>query len=186
LRLVFLKLSVMLLLAVLTEKAGAQGCSIVLKITNPASVCSPSTVDLTSDAVTAGSTNGLILSYYINSQLSIPVTSPTKVGAGTYFIKGTLTGYCAGFAVATVTVTVLEKPKVVIPNPVIRREGANVNLTLPQVTSGSDAGLIFSYWNNTESTSPFLTPASAGVGVYYIKGTATSGCSSIQSITVSD
>lgn len=182
----FLKLSVMLLLAVLTEKVGAHGNTLTLKIKDLEPVCYPSTVDLTSTAMTAGSTEGLQFSYYFDRECTAPVSNPTKVGDGTYYIKGNLTGYCTMSVTCIVKVTVLEKPKVVIPNPVIKREGVNVNLTLPQVTAGSDAGLIYSYWYNAESTNPILTPASTGVGVYYIMGTTSSGCSSVQSITVSD
>lgn len=183
---VLLKLSVIVILSVLTENIQAQGCSIILKINNPAPVCSPSTVDLTSSAVTSGSTTSLIFYYYMDPELTILVPSPAKVSAGIYYIKGVLTGYCAGFAVATVRATVLEKPKVVIPNPVIKREGGNVDLTLAQITAGSDAGLIFSYWYDAELTRPFLTPQSTGIGVYFIKGTSSNGCADSQSITIND
>jgi len=184
--LVFLKLSVIAILLIMTENVQAQGRSVTFKIKDPAPVCSPSTVDLTSEAMTAGSTEELQFSYYFDRECTAPVPNPKKVGDGTYYIKGTLKGNYTLSVNGKVKVTISEKPIVVIPNSVIKREGVNVNLTLPQVTAGSDAGLIYSYWYNTEVTSQFLTPTSAGVGVYYIKGTATSGCSSIQSITVSD
>jgi large repetitive protein len=184
--LAFLKLSVIVILSILTEGVQAQGCSIILKIKDPSPVCSPSTVDLTPDAVTSGSTNGLIFYYYSDPDLTMSIPSPTKVGAGTYYIKGVLTGSCKGFAVASVKATVLAKPNVVIPNPVIKRAGGNVDLTLPQITAGSDAGLSFSYWYDTELTRPFLSPQSATNGVYFIKGTSNNGCSDTQSITVND
>ncbi|MCX6237101.1 MAG: hypothetical protein NTY07_05995 [Bacteroidia bacterium] len=85
---VFLKLSVIVILSVLTENVQAQGCSIILKISNPSPVCSPSTVDLTLDAVTAGSTTGLILYYYLNPELTITVSSPAKVNAEHIISKG--------------------------------------------------------------------------------------------------
>jgi len=186
LRLAFLKLSVIVILSILSEGIQAQGCSIILKIKDPVPVCSPSTVDLTSAAVTAGSTNGLVFSYYIDPTLTTVVPSPDKVNAGTYYIKGVLTGSCKGFAVASVNAIVLAKPNVVIPNPVIKRMGGNVDLTLPQITTGSDAGLTFSYWYDVALTIPFLSPQTAGNGNYFIKGISNNGCSDSQSITVND
>ena len=183
---VLTKSLVIIILCILTESAQAQGCSIVLKIKDPATVCSPSTVDLTSDVITAGSTNGLIFSYYMNPELTIPVPSPAKVTNGIYYIKGVLRGVCNGFVVSSINAKVNEKPKVVIPNPVIKRVNENADLTLPQITLGSDAGLTFSYWSDAALTIPLLTPQSAGVGTYYIKGISVSGCYSFQSITVSD
>jgi len=184
--LAFLKLSVIIILSILTEGAQAQGCSIALKIKDPIPVCSPFTVDLTSDAVTSGSTSGLLLSYYMDPALTTIVPSPDKVNAGTYYIKGVLTGSCKGFAVASVKAIVLAKPNVVIPNPVIKRMGGNVDLTLPQITAGSDAGLTFSYWYDAALTNPFLSSQSAGNGIYFIKGISNNGCSDSQSITVND
>jgi len=182
----FLKLSVIIILSILSESIHAQGCSITLKIKDPVPVCSPSTVDLTSAAVTTGSTNGLVFSYYIDPALTTVVPSPDKVNAGTYYIKGVLTGSCKGFAVASVNAFVLAKPNVVIPNPVIKRLGGTIDLTLPQVTAGSDAGLTFSYWYDAALTSPFLSPQSAGNGNYFIKGISNNGCSDSQPITVND
>ena len=183
---VLFKSLLILVFGILAESVQAQGCSIILKINNPAPVCSPSTVDLTSDAITSGSTGGLKFNYYLNTELTLQVPSPTNVSAGTYYIKGILNGYCAGFAVVAVTVTVLEKPRLMIPDPVIKRGGANVDLTISQVTAGSDSGLTFSYWDDAALMKPFPSPQSAGVGTYFIKGTSVNGCFDYKSITVND
>jgi hypothetical protein len=183
---IIIKSLVIIILTILTESVQAQGCSVILKIKDPAPVCSPSTVDLTSEEITAGSTSGLKFSYYLNPELTIPVPSPAKVNNGTYYIKGVLSGLCNGFVVSAIHATVNVAPKVIIPNPVIKRVSATVDLTLPQITTGSEAGLTFSYWNDATLTNPILTPKTTGLGIYFIKGTSASGCSSFQSVTISD
>jgi len=171
---------------ILSESVQGQGCSVVLKISDPAPVCSPLTVDLTADAITDGSTNGLTYTYYSNPELTILVPSPTKVKAGIYYIKGVLAGSCNGFVVASVEVKVNDKPKVIVPNPVIKSVNGSVDLTSALITSGSDNGLIFSYWYDAASTKSLSSPQSTVNGEYYIKGTSGNGCFDIQLITVND
>jgi len=58
--------------------------------------CSGTTADLTLPEVTAGSTPGLILTYWQDSTATSALASPKSVGAGRYFIKGgTPTGKCS-------------------------------------------------------------------------------------------
>lgn len=64
-----------------------------LVITNPKAVNDPSTVDITVPAVTAGSTPGLIYTYFTDSLGIIPLTDPTNISVpGTYYVKGTNAG----------------------------------------------------------------------------------------------
>ena len=55
-----------------------------LTITNPATVCAPSTVDITASSITAGSSDLGTNTYYTDTTLSALVTDATSVGAGTY------------------------------------------------------------------------------------------------------
>ncbi|MCW3089832.1 MAG: hypothetical protein JWP81_901 [Ferruginibacter sp.] len=78
-----------------------------LNITNPASVCAPTTVNLTAPAVTAGSSTGT-LTYWTNATATIPLANPgavSTIGINTiYYIK--LTNSFGCFVIKPVTVTV--------------------------------------------------------------------------------
>ena len=151
-------------------------------ITNPAAVCSPSTVNLTLGAVTTGSTAGLTYTYWTNAAATTSYSTPTTAGAGTYYIKGTTAAGC--FDIKPVTVTVNPSPTVVITNPAPACSPATVNLTLAGVTAGSTPGLTYTYWTNAGATTSYPTPATAGNGTYYIKGTTAAGCFDIKPVTV--
>lgn len=80
----------------------------VVTITDPAAVCSPSTVDLTSPSVTTGSTAGLTFTYWTNPAATAQYATPTAATTGTYYIKGTNAALCSD--VKPVNVSVLQTP----------------------------------------------------------------------------
>ena len=150
-------------------------------ITNPALVCSSSAVDLTAAAVTAGSSSGLVFTYWKDAGATIALETPSAAAApGTYYIKGTATGGCS--TTKPVVITANPAPTLVISNPAAVCTPATVNLTSGEVTAGSTPGLIYTYWTDPGATSAYSTPSAAITGTYYIKGTTSLACSDIKPV----
>lgn len=80
----------------------------VVVITNPPTICSNETADLTLPAVTAGSDNNLTFTYWTNLEATIPYPTPEAATEGTYYIMGTTTG--GYYTIRTVVVTADQMP----------------------------------------------------------------------------
>lgn len=88
------------------HQATPMACALV--ITNPTAVCVPATINLTSPAVTAGSTAGT-LTYWTNAAATIPLANPAAVTtSGTYYIKTTDATNCTD--IKPVIVTIYRQP----------------------------------------------------------------------------
>uniref|UniRef100_UPI0025DADDCD Ig-like domain-containing protein n=1 Tax=Flavobacterium sp. TaxID=239 RepID=UPI0025DADDCD len=155
----------------------------VLTITNPPAACSPTAVNITLPAVTAGSTGGGTLSYWTNAAATTALANPTAVGtSGTYYIKSSL-GSCSD--IKPVVVTITTTPVLSITNPPAVCSPSTVNITLSFVTAGSTGGGTLSYWTNAAATTTLANPtAVATSGTYYIKSTVGT-CFDIKPVTVS-
>lgn len=151
---------------------------------NPAAVCSPSTVDLTTAAVTTGSDAALTFTYFSNAAATTALSNPNAVAtSGTYFIKGTNANGCS--AVTPVTVTINPLPVLIITNPASVCNPTTVDITASAVTTGSDSGLTLSYWSDSAATTSLTTPGAVTTsGTYYIKAVNTNGCEKIMPVIV--
>jgi gliding motility-associated-like protein len=148
----------------------------VLTLNDPASVCSPATVDITDPSVT--STTIGTLAYYTDALFTTVLTNPTAVGNGTYYVVAT-NGLCTDNG--SVTVTVTGTPVLTLNNPAIACSPATVDITNPAVSS-TTAGTL-TYFTDAAFTSPVADPTAVGAGTYFV--VATSGtCSDNGSVTV--
>ena len=154
-------------------------------VTNPSPVCSPSTVNITSAAITSGSTSGLTFTYWTNSGATIAFSTPTAAGTGTYYIKGTTSAGC--FDIKPVVVTVTQ-----VPAANAGSGGNECDLTFqfnatPSVGAGS--------WSQTTgpgtstfspgSNSPTATVTVSAYGTYTFTWTEVNGtCSASNTVTI--
>ncbi|WP_299012304.1 Ig-like domain-containing protein [uncultured Polaribacter sp.] len=156
----------------------------VLEINNPAAVCSPSSVDLTANAITNGSSAGT-LSYYSDANATSSLANPNRVNtSGTYFIKLTndLTG-CE--TVKPVEVLINESPVLEINNPAAVCSPSSVDLTANAITNGSSTGTL-SYFSDANATSSLANPNRVNTsGTYFIKLTNDlTGCETVKPVEV--
>ena len=154
----------------------------VLNIIDPASVCSPATVNITAPAVTAGSANVGTLTYWTDAGATSSLATPSAVAtSNTYYIQATNAG-CTD--IAPVSVTVVITPDVVTNNPAAVCSPLTVDLTAPAVTAGSSNLGALTYWTDAGATNALATPGAVTTsGTYYIQS-GISGCTDIASVVV--
>ena len=93
-----------------------------LIITDPDTVCSPSTVDLTNTNVTIGSTANLVYTYWNDQNATDPLTTKSAVNtSGTYYIKGAKSPTCLD--IKPVKVVIEPLPKIAPKTETICSEG---------------------------------------------------------------
>ncbi len=140
------------------------------------SFCAGGSINLTSQFVTTGLTS----TWSLNGNA---IALPTVITAsGTYRLIVANSFGCTDTALAIVSVNML--PTVKVANPVPVCTPATANLTDASVTSGSTAGLSYTYWTDAATTAALTNANAAPSGMYYIKGTDTNGCFDSRPVTV--
>jgi gliding motility-associated-like protein len=111
-----------------------------LQVNNPAAVCAPATVDITTAAITSGSTGIGTLTYFTDALGTITLTNPKAVPtSGTYYIKSNITPDC--FVIKPVAV-------IVNPNPAItftKTDPTTCALTTGNITVTAPIGANYVY-----------------------------------------
>jgi hypothetical protein len=171
--------------------ANANGCFVItpvtvtvnpvpaLTITNPATVCSPATVDITSSSVITSATSGLTLSYWVDSAATTTaLTSPNAVNtSGTYYVKAVNANGCSSIMPVTVTVNVTNAPTASAQT--VCGSGTVANLLA--------TGLGLQWYSNLTGGSALTISTPLATGTYFVSQTI-NGCESPRtsvSVTVS-
>ncbi|MES2140274.1 MAG: gliding motility-associated C-terminal domain-containing protein [Bacteroidota bacterium] len=156
---------------------------------NPLQICTPSTLDLTLPAVTAGSifSGPISYTYFTDAGATTHMADSSAVGVtGIYYIVGVVGGGCSD--TTAVTVTVNPKPTVNTAAPADVCAPSTANLTLPGVAAtvpGTTAGLTFFYYTDPSASVLYFTPSTSSANTYGIVGVnLTTGCSDTAAVTV--
>ena len=135
-----------------------------LTVTDPAPICSPFNVDLTSGLVTAGSDPGT-LSYWTDNAATNSLSNPSSVtSSGTYYIQLESSG-CV--SIEPVVVVVNSAPNLTVTNPSSVCSPSTVDLTNISITAGSDPGTI-TYWTDPSATNPLVNPSVVTLSLIHI------------------
>lgn len=151
-----------------------------LVLHNAMPLCFGGTADLTAAAVTSGSDAGLAFTYFSDAAGTLPLTNPTAVGVGTYYIVGTNGSGCTTMGMVTVTQPALLSASISMYNDVSCNGGLTGNAT--GFAAGGTAPYTYS-WNTGASTASL---SGVGAGAYMLTVTDANGCSATASITITE
>jgi gliding motility-associated-like protein len=133
-----------------------------------------------------GSGSWTILSSQGNISTTGTGTETTLSGLepGTYTFRVRNGSGCLSGESSAVTIILPDKPVVVITDPAPVCYPATIDLTANEITAGSASGLTYTYWLDEEATMSVSTPSGVSDGIYYIKGTASTGFYNIKPVVV--
>lgn len=149
----------------------------VLVVNDPAPVCLPGTVDITTSAVTAGSTSGLSFQYYTDAACTTPLSNTSAISvSGTYYIRGiSATGGCVTDA-KPVVVTINSQPVITVSGASLVCKGEAVTLT------ASSPGNTITWQNMSGGNSVIVYPQATTT--YTAVATNAAGCVATASVQV--
>jgi len=170
------------------ERAFAQAIPVIvnenpiLAINDPSAVCEPSTVDITNSNITTGSTGNGVLSYWTDVTATTMATGVTTIGtSSTVFIRSDNQG-CTD--IQPVTVTINEKPNLVITNPAAICAPGTVDITTTEITTGSVGGGNLTYWEDITAMTVVNNPDAVNTTTTLFIQAEALGCTDIQPVTV--
>ncbi|MCJ7820442.1 MAG: gliding motility-associated C-terminal domain-containing protein, partial [Bacteroidales bacterium] len=115
-----------------------------------------------------------------------PTTTISGLDPGTYTFTITNADGCTSQLSSDVVISLDpgSTPALIITDPEPVCAPGTADLTAEEITSGSTADLIYSYWTDAAASITYNTPEAATAGTYFIKGTTATGCSAIEPVTV--
>lgn len=165
-----------------TETEFNTGSPAILKINNPASICSDDAVDLTDVSITAGSTAGFTFTYWLDAAATIACPSASKAKPGNYYIK----------AVNSTGCSIIEQiPVAAYPVP---KANAGIDTvvcfgTTLQLKGSGGSKYLWSpstYLDNPLIANPKIINPGTGNITYHLKVTDAFGCQSLNDdVTIS-
>ncbi|RZL18976.1 MAG: T9SS type A sorting domain-containing protein, partial [Pedobacter sp.] len=145
---------------------------------NQVALCHSGTVNLTAANVTTGSTVGLTFTYFTNAAATTPVSNPTAVGVGTYYIKGTTPSGCS--TISSVEVTQPDAIVATIINPThVTCNGGNNGSATVSVSGGVSP---YSYLWTDGTTNANITDLVEGS--YDVTVIDANGCTAVATINI--
>ena len=149
-----------------------------LTITNPAPVCGPATIDLSSSSIITGNRAGIKLEYFKNQAATDTLKNPTHIdSSGTYFIKASSITGCNTTPIIT--------PVIVVVNP---QPGLLITASGPTSFCGGDSVILTApaapihLWISGDTTASVVAKTT---GTYEVTSTNNNGCSSTNEVYVS-
>ncbi|WP_316829422.1 gliding motility-associated C-terminal domain-containing protein [Pedobacter aquatilis] len=148
----------------------------ILKITNPAGVCYPSTVNIASLNNFKGSDADLKFDFFYDAALTQPIADPEKIEkSGTYFVKATNKMGCV--VTEKVNVTVYDLPVLVSTDPPAVCYPSTVDITNTTLYAGTTAGVSYTYFTDSNLSNKLQQPNQVSkTGTYFVKITNANGC----------
>jgi gliding motility-associated-like protein len=122
----------------------------------------------------------------VSSGNNASITSSTAISGTTIYnlvsVQDASATSCTQSQTGVATIVVNPTPNLVVNQPAAICAPNTVDITA--TTTGSDTGLVYTYWRDASATVPYLTPTTASSGIYFIKATSSFGCYDIKSVTV--
>ena len=171
-----------------TTPLTSTGVSVVVNsapsvVTTEQKICLPATANLTSSAVTLGSTPGLVYSYFTDAAATVPFANPSAAGVGTYYIKGTNTSGC--FTIRPVVVSTNSVTVAPIGGGSSTVAVGNKTLAFTNATPGGSWSIINGTGSATIDLAGIVTAVSVGtVTVVYTVTNAGCASTAVKSLTI--
>ena len=147
-----------------------------LTLNNPAAICSPATVDITTGALSSTDV-GTVL-YYSDAAMTMLVSDATAVGGGTYYVEATNLGCTSN---GSITVIVNITPILTLNDPAAVCSPLTVDIAAGNISS-TNIGTVL-YYSDVAMTILVPDATAVGSGTYYVEATSL-GCTSNGSVTV--